>query len=283
MVPWGIIVFRALEMSYRRIARELAVIVMPQLPKNREKLSALDLENLVAKAVHMLRDYAKQSLSEANSMLLAATNELNEIELNHPKNADQIAKISAVPVTTSQLKQQIDKLERALNMVAEALDIPDMALSTGRSLVDITCGKCGEHSTAQIDRPNKSDVQQFFVLLVTTFLENRETIDEFIKRARATWQVERMVSIDRDILRLACAEAFYLRDVPINVAISEAVELCHRFADERAAKFINGILGDLSKQARYFRAHGQLAPDAADATAAENEASSLNNQTIKQT
>ena len=51
--------------------------------------------------------------------------------------------------------------------------------------------------------------------------------------------VDRMVSIDRDILRLACAEAFFIEEVPVNVAISEAVELAHRFADEKAAKFIN--------------------------------------------
>jgi transcription antitermination factor NusB len=270
-------------MSARRIARELAVIVMPQLPKNKEKLSSVDLEDLVAKAVHMLRDYAKQILSDANSVLLASTDKINEIELNHPKNADKIEDISAVPLTTGQLKLQIDGLERALNMVAEALDIPDMALSTGRSVIDVQCGKCGEHATAYIDRPNKSDVQQFFVRLVSAYLEHRDEIDEFIKNARAKWQVERMVSIDRDILRLACAEALYMPDVPVNVCISEAVELCHRFADERAAKFINGILGDLSKQARYFRAHGRLAQEVVEESGeSAEEVLELDDQPIKQ-
>ncbi len=67
-----------------------------------------------------------------------------------------------------------------------------------------------------------------------------------------------MVSIDRDILRLACTEAFFLKEVPINVAISEAVELCHRFADERAAKFVNGVLSDMVEQAKEFRRTGQF-------------------------
>ena len=67
-----------------------------------------------------------------------------------------------------------------------------------------------------------------------------------------------MVSIDRDILRLACTEAFYMSEIPVNVCISEAVELCHRFADQKAARFINGILGELSDEAKHFRFHGKL-------------------------
>ncbi|MDR3615648.1 MAG: transcription antitermination factor NusB [Candidatus Obscuribacterales bacterium] len=248
-------------MSARRIARELAVIVMPQLPKSPEKLSAIDLEELAAKAVHMLRDNAKHVLADVDSFLAKGSTELNEIEFDHPANAKNVHSEDMVPVklTTGQLKEQIENLERALNMVAEALDIPDMVLSTGRTAFDINCRHCGQNTTAYMDRPEKSDVQEFFVRLVSTYNEHRSEIDEFIKNARAKWNVDRMVSIDRDILRLACAEALYMTDVPLRVCFSEAVELCHRFADEKAAKFINGILGDLSKQAGYFRANGKFA------------------------
>ncbi len=256
-------------MSARRIARELAVIVMPQLPKNKEKLSQIALEDLVAKAVHMLRDYAKQILSDVNAILLRSDEAVTEIEVSHPHNAAQVEHLSSVPLTSDQLKAQIDHLLRALNLVAEALDIPDMVLSTGRSAVDYHCKKCGEQSTTYIDRPTKSDVQQFFVQLVSAYLDHRDEIDEFIKNARAKWQVERMISIDRDILRLACAEALFMPDVPLNVCISEAVELCHRFADDRAAKFINGILADLSKQARYFRVHGKFLEEIPEAVAGD--------------
>jgi hypothetical protein len=37
--------------------------------------------------------------------------------------------------------------------------------------------------------------------------------------------------------------------------------LCHRFADERAAKFINGILADLVEEAEYFRQTGEFRTD----------------------
>ena len=59
-------------MSARRIARELAVILMPQLPKDRHKLNSVDYEALIAKSVHMLVDHAKQCLSNANAILVTS-------------------------------------------------------------------------------------------------------------------------------------------------------------------------------------------------------------------
>jgi N utilization substance protein B len=248
-------------MSARRIARELAVIVMPQLPKSTEKLEALEIEELISRSVHMLRDYAKEALSETNAVLLKSMAKLNELEIEHPANADKIDDFLSVPVKTAELREQFVNLERALNLVAEALDIPEMALSTGRSEISLKCRHCGDFNTAYIERPKQTDVQEFLVRLVQTFLAHRKEIDEFIRNAKAKWQVERMVTIDRDILRMACVEALYMPDIPLNVCISEAVELCHRFADEKAAKFVNGILGDLSEQARYFRNTGGFKQD----------------------
>ena len=89
-------------------------------------------------------------------------------------------------------------------------------------------------------------------------MDHRDEIDEMIKKVKERWRIDRMVTIDRDIIRLACAEAFFMPDVPVNVAISEAVELSHRFADDKAAKFINGVLSDLGKQAKTFRETGKL-------------------------
>ncbi len=67
-----------------------------------------------------------------------------------------------------------------------------------------------------------------------------------------------MVSTDRDILRLACTELFYLPSVPVKVCINEAVELCHQFADAKAAKFINGVLADLASLADTYRKTGEI-------------------------
>jgi len=77
-------------MSARRIARELAIIVMPQLPKNKEKLSKLEVTELVDKAVFLLVDYARQNLKDAHAIINGANRELDQIELDHPQNADNV-------------------------------------------------------------------------------------------------------------------------------------------------------------------------------------------------
>ena len=74
-------------MSARRLARELAIIVMPQLPKNVEKLEKLEITDLVDKAIHMLVDYAKQNLKDAHALIRESNNELVDIEVEHKDNA----------------------------------------------------------------------------------------------------------------------------------------------------------------------------------------------------
>ncbi|NJL71233.1 MAG: hypothetical protein HC888_06290 [Candidatus Competibacteraceae bacterium] len=58
-------------MSARRIARELAVIVMPQLPKNLDKLAETQIMELTDRAIHMLVDYARQNLTDAQALVIA--------------------------------------------------------------------------------------------------------------------------------------------------------------------------------------------------------------------
>lgn len=245
-------------MSARRIARELAIIVMPQLPKDKHKLTELEIDVLVAKAVHMLADYAKQNLKDANALLTRLYQAVTDIEVEHPNNTENIDIIEPVPLTTDQLKEQIEHVERALNLVAEALDIPDLCLNNSGMIAHFNCKECGAANDAFFERPDKTDVRNFVHTLISAYLDHKSEIDQLIKQAKAKWQIERMVSIDRDILRLACAEAFYVPQVPVNVCISEAVELSHRFADEKAVKFINGVLGDLAQEAKRFRLKGTL-------------------------
>lgn len=240
-------------MSARRIARELAVIVMPQLPKNLEKLEESQIMELSDRAVRMLIDYARQNLTDAQAMITESQNELSHLEVEHPVNADKIDNLSPVKLDSAQLKSQLQSMETTINLVSEALDIPEMALASGSQTLRGSCKKCGAAVEAYVEKPHKKAVRDFVVRLVSTYLINKETIDEFIKRAKTKWRVERMVSIDRDILRLACAEAFYMEDIPVNVAISEAVELSLRFADAKAAKFINGILGEMAEEAEAVR------------------------------
>jgi N utilization substance protein B len=54
--------------------------------------------------------------------------------------------------------------------------------------------------------------------------------------------------VDRNLLRLAVYEILFLDDIPLSVAINEAVSLAKKFGDEESWKFVNGILGKLARE-----------------------------------
>ena len=73
-----------------------------------------------------------------------------------------------------------------------------------------------------------------------------EEIDSLINKQSARWKTKRMNKADLSILRLAVYEMKMDEDVPVSVAINEAVELAKRFGGEDSAAFINGVLAKLA-------------------------------------
>ena len=77
--------------------------------------------------------------------------------------------------------------------------------------------------------------------------EKSQELDSLINEASSGWKTGRMGKVDLSILRLAVYEMLYDEDVPVKVAINEAVELAKRFGQDASASFINGILGSIAK------------------------------------
>ena len=80
-------------------------------------------------------------------------------------------------------------------------------------------------------------------------LAHREEIDRIIAEKAVGWKLERLVSVDRSILRLAIYELLY-SDIPGEVVINEAVELSKKYSTEHSHIFINGILDRVWKEHR---------------------------------
>ncbi|MFP7376148.1 transcription antitermination factor NusB [Bacillus paralicheniformis] len=85
----------------------------------------------------------------------------------------------------------------------------------------------------------------FFEQLVYGVLENKEKIDEMIKRHLVNWKLDRLANVDRAILRLSAYEMIFLEDIPVNVSMNEAIELAKQFGDDKSAKFVNGVLSNI--------------------------------------
>ena len=77
-----------------------------------------------------------------------------------------------------------------------------------------------------------------------------EVIDELdcdINNSSVDWPIERMSKVDLTILRLAYYEMKHDDDIPVKVAINEAVELAKKYGGDDSPSFINGILGKLAR------------------------------------
>ena len=83
--------------------------------------------------------------------------------------------------------------------------------------------------------------------LINGVLKNKDRIDAMIQAHAPSWPVVQLSAINRNILRLAIFEISINNKVPVKAAINEAVELAKTFGSENSSKFINGVLGSISK------------------------------------
>lgn len=78
-------------------------------------------------------------------------------------------------------------------------------------------------------------------------IEKLPEVDGIIDEASKGWKISRMARVDVTILRLAAYEMKFDEDVPVKVAINEAVELAKQFGGDESSGFINGILGKIAE------------------------------------
>jgi N utilization substance protein B len=67
-------------------------------------------------------------------------------------------------------------------------------------------------------------------------------IDQMLNEAAKGWKTSRMGKVDLTLLRLAIYEMKYEEDIPVGVAINEAVELAKGYGSDDSPSFVNGIL-----------------------------------------
>ena len=72
-----------------------------------------------------------------------------------------------------------------------------------------------------------------------------EEIDALISENSIGWKIGRLSRISHAIMRLACYEMLYT-DLPVRIAINEAVELAKKYDHDQASSFINGILNAIA-------------------------------------
>lgn len=92
------------------------------------------------------------------------------------------------------------------------------------------------------------DIQEFANRLLESTVGYVHEIDPVIERRAENWRLDRMATVDRNILRLATQEMLYDDETPNTVAINEAIEIARRFGAQQSPNFVNGILDSIRKE-----------------------------------
>ncbi len=101
---------------------------------------------------------------------------------------------------------------------------------------------------------DEAAVRLFAEPLIEGTLEHRDEADALIKKHAKNWELHRIATVDRNILRLAIYEMLHREDIPPIVSINEAVDIAKKFSTQDSGKFVNGILdkirGELMRPSR---------------------------------
>ena len=88
----------------------------------------------------------------------------------------------------------------------------------------------------------------FAETLARKVFDNIEDIDAIIDETLVGWSAQRISKVTKAILRLAVCEMKYSENMPVGVAINEAVEIAKKYATQQDASYINGVLGTVAKK-----------------------------------
>ncbi len=90
----------------------------------------------------------------------------------------------------------------------------------------------------------------YALAVVQGVAEHRDELDALIVRYARDWSLDRMPVVDRSLLRMAIFELAHRPEVPVAVAISEAVELAKRYSTDDSGRFVNGVLSSVAGEVR---------------------------------
>ncbi len=112
--------------------------------------------------------------------------------------------------------------------------------------VDLGKNSWNEVLSHNLKNSSLSEAGQLFLKqLVEGTMTHLTEIDGEISKYAQDWKLDRMLSTDRNILRMSLYELKYQNDIPAGVTVNEAVELAKTYGDDDSGRFINGILGNI--------------------------------------
>lgn len=135
------------------------------------------------------------------------------------------------------------------------------ASDAGCTLAEL-CAATGRDEQNDDDKV-EADIVEFAVRLVEGTLQQRAAIDQKLAAVTRNWDLARMATVDRNVLRMATYELMFCTDVPPKVAINEAIDLGKKYSTANSGGFVNGILDRIRIDLERERGGGPPPPAAA--------------------
>ena len=127
------------------------------------------------------------------------------------------------------------------------------------------------------------DERPFTLALAKGVTDHQEEIDQAIGHFAPDWPIERITTIDRNVLRMGIFELMFDTQIPSKVAINEAIELAKTFGGESSGKFVNGVLGAVfrDQQAKGVAKDADKPKEVPEAAAPETQTKETPDKTAK--
>ena len=88
---------------------------------------------------------------------------------------------------------------------------------------------------------------EFVESLVNGVKENQDCINNLANKYLVGWEIDRLSKVDKAIIGIGIYELIFT-EIPNIVAINEAIELSHKYSDEKVSKMINAMLDKINKE-----------------------------------
>ena len=255
-------------MNTRRVARELALLTLSQfetLPADARP----SMGELLGRAADMLAREARENLESSCATLARMRDEIER--LNEEEFGPTLVRDMIKAAHKAQSQEHIDEkaLEQTAMMFWKRAKEQDAMIELREGLLETALPRAlaavdevqhaAELIAAALEWPTMAalagaeDVRAFALSKVEHYVQHKKDVDATLERAAQHWKVERMASLDRDVLRLAVAELKFDPSVPVEVAINEAVELAKKYGTDESGRFVNGVLSAIAPEAAELR------------------------------
>ena len=98
------------------------------------------------------------------------------------------------------------------------------------------------------DQEAIAEIDPYLAEIVAGVCDNKEQIDQLIATHLKRWTINRLPRLDLTIMRVAVYEMMTSEDMPLVIAIDEAIQLAKTYSDDKSRRFINAVLANIKNE-----------------------------------